>query len=129
METRAASRIDLKLKVICKIHENFCRKFGLARGDVFELTTVDISESGIGVISEYFLPTGLILELEIEGVPFGAEKIMKIKGEIRYCIYKKNAGYRCGIKFLNILDEYQKNIAKLVSAYEQRKFPRLKLSE
>lgn len=129
METRSSLRIDIKLKVVCRIHENFRQKFGLTCGDVFKLIAVDISESGIGVISEYFLPKGLILELEIEGIPFSIEKSMKIKGEIRYCIYKKNSGYRCGISFLDILDEYRNSIAKLVATYEQRKFPRVKLSE
>lgn len=129
METRSSSRVGVKLKVVCRIHENFRQKFGLTCGDVFELIAVDISEVGIGVISKYFLPKGLILELEIGGISFGIEKIMKIKGEIRYCIYKKNSGYKCGIKFLDILDEYRNNIAKLVSTYERREFPRVKISE
>ena len=129
IETRSSFRIDIKLKVICRIHENFCQKFGLTCGDVFKLIAVDISASGLGVMSEYFLPKGLILELEIEGMPFSPEKIMKIKGEIRYCVYKKNSGYRCGIIFLDILEEYKNSIAKLVATYEQRKFPRVNLSE
>ncbi len=129
METRSSFRINIKLSVVCRIHENFCQKFGLTCGNVFKLSAVDISESGIGVISEYFLPKGLILELEIEGIPFSVEKTMKIKGEVRSCIYKKNCGYKCGINFLDLLDEYRNSIAKLVATYEQRKFPRLKMSE
>lgn len=129
METRSASRIGVKLKAVCRVHKNFCQKFGLTCSDVFKLTVVDISEAGIGVISEYFLPKGLILELEIERIFFSSEKIMEIKGEVRYCIYKKNSGYKCGIKFLDIADEYRKDIAKLVATYEQRKFPRVKLAE
>jgi len=128
METRSSSRIEVKLKVVCRIHENFCQQFGLVCGDVFELAAADISEAGIGVISKYFLPKGLILNLEITGIPFN-EEVMKIAGEIRYCIFKKNSGYRCGIKFLDIKEEYRKNIAKLVQTFEQRKFPRIRLSD
>lgn len=129
METRAASRVAIKLKVVCRIEKNFCRKFGLTCGDVFGLTAVDISESGIGVVSEYFLPKGLILELEIEGVPPDIEKIMTIKGEICYCTYKKNSGYKCGVRFIDLLDEYRSGIASVVATYELRKFPRVKLAE
>jgi c-di-GMP-binding flagellar brake protein YcgR len=129
IETRSAIRVDIKLKVICRIHEDFCQKFGLSCGDSFKLIAVDISVAGIGVISKFFLPKGLILELEIEGIPPDLEKIMKIKGEIRYCMNKKNLGYSCGIKFLDLLDEYKNSITEFIATYEQRKFSRLKLSE
>lgn len=127
METRISSRVKAKLKVSCRI--NGRQKFALACGEVFEPAAVDISEVGIGLISKYFLPKGLTVELAIEGILPDAGKIMKVKGEVRYSIFKKDSGYRCGVKFLDMPDEYRKSIAKLVAAYERREFPRVTISE
>ncbi|MCM8789405.1 MAG: PilZ domain-containing protein [Candidatus Omnitrophica bacterium] len=129
MESRKAPRINIEIKIISKISEEYKQKFSLISGESFEVKAFDISILGIGIISKYFLPQGLILELEIPGEPFGLSGAMYIKGEIRYCIYIKGLGYKCGIKFLEITKEHTRAIGQFISTYERRKEPRLKLSD
>ena len=128
METRQAPRADISLNVVAEIDEDSRQRFAIAAGRRFAVSAVDISALGMGILSKYFLPKGLILEFEIEGIPFGLRENMKIKGEIRYSRYIKSSTYRCGVKFLNLSDKYQNAIAGFVSTYERRKSPRVELS-
>ncbi|MBP7089158.1 MAG: PilZ domain-containing protein [Candidatus Omnitrophica bacterium] len=129
METRLTHRLDLRLKVTLGVDEEFKNKFVLADGNNFEAEALDISVSGIGIISKYYIPTGLIVILEIPGKIFGLKDNIKTKAEIRYCKFIKSCEYRCGIKFLDMSEEYKNAIVKFISIYEKRKEPRLKLSE
>lgn len=129
METRIALRINIDLKVVSKIGEESQQKFGLVCGKTFEVKGTDVSELGVGIISKYFLPKGLIIEAEMEGAFFGMNEIMKIKGEVRHCQYIRNLGYKCGLRFLNLSDAYRKAIVQTILAYERRKSPRVKLAD
>ena len=129
METRKASRINIDLKVISRIDEDAQQKFGLVCGKTCEINVVDISEGGVGILSKFFLPKGLIIKLEIEGAVFNLKEIMKIKGEIRYCKYTKDLGYQCGVKFLNLSDVYRETVSQFISMHERRRTPRIKLAE
>lgn len=129
METRRRPRAIIALKVTLKIDQASKQNFSLAESRDLEVDAVDIGLLGMGVFSKYYLPKGLRLELEIGGEPFGLEKLMKVKGEIRYCIYLRASTYRCGIKFINLLSEYKDKIRKFIDAYERRKAPRVKLSD
>lgn len=127
--TRSAPRLNINLKLISRIDEEIEQRFSLSRGNTFEVDTVDISALGIGILSKYFLPKGLRIEVDIDGQAFGLDGLMKIKGEVRFCQYIKASVYRCGVKFINISDEYREKIADFISNYERRKEPRLKLSD
>lgn len=129
METRGAKRVNINLKVISKPAEEFREQFKLSMDKEFVAKALDISELGIGLLSKYFLPAGLILEMEIEGAPFELAQNMKIKGEIRHCKFIRSSGYQCGIKFIDIPEEYKKAIAHFIAENERRQAPRLKLSE
>lgn len=129
METRLTRRLDLSLKVTLSVDEEFKNKFVLADGNSFEATALDISVSGLGIISKYYIPKGLIIVLEIPGNMFELKENVKTKAEIRYCKFIKSCEYRCGIKFLDMNEKYKNAIAKFISLYEKRKEPRLKLSE
>ena len=67
--------------------------------------------------------------LEIDGAIFGLKETMKLKAEIRYCVYIKPRNYKCEIKFLSIPEKYKKAIAQFISSYEKRKKPRLNISD
>jgi len=127
--TRSAPRININLKLISRVDEEIKQGFSLAKGNAFEVDAVDISMLGMGLVSKYFLPKGLRVELEIDGKLFNLDNPMKIKGEIRYCRYVKPSTYRCGVKFINIPDECKEKITQFITNYERRKEPRLKLSE
>lgn len=129
MNTRKKPRTQLDIKVVLSIDEKSKEVFSLAQGKPVEATTIDISSLGMGVVTKYYLPKGLIMDLEIEGKSFGSKKSIKVKGEIRYCMYTGISGYRAGIKFINILGEDQDKISKFVEIYERRRSPRVKLSD
>ena len=129
METRITPRLNISLKVETKISAESGQGFALAGGSSFTVEAVDISELGLGIIFKCFLPKGLILELSINGEPFGLNEVIKIKGEVRHCRFLKDVGYRCGIKFLSISEVYRKAIAKFIEECERRKAPRIKLSD
>lgn len=129
METRRAPRTNVQLKVIFQLPKEREQKFSLSKGNTFEVNIVDISVGGMGVFSKYFLPKGLIIETQIEGKPFDLNEPMKIRGEIRFCSYAKSLGYRCGVMFLDISNEYKKIIADFIATYERRKEPRYNLPE
>ena len=129
METRRAPRINLNLIIRSKIPPEYKQKFALISGMNFEVEAVDISVLGVGMFSKYFLPVGLILELEITGKPFGLTDNMTVKVQVRHCRFIKGRGYRCGVQFLDLPKEYKKALEEFVSVYERRKAPRLKLAE
>jgi len=129
METRRSPRVPISLSIISKVDLQPGQKFSLSEGDIFKAEAADISISGIGVTSKYFLPAGLYIKLEIDGKPFGLKEPMKIKGRVRYSKFIRGQGYRCGLEFTDILPEYTAKIAEFINIYERRKDPRIKLAE
>ncbi len=127
METRKNSRVPVQFKITFQIDSNDKRKFNILRDNILEASIINISILGIGIIVKYFFPKGLNIDLEIDGRYFGLEYPMNIKGEIRYCKYIKNNGYRCGVKFLDIKKEYLEKIEDFIASYDRREAPRLKL--
>jgi c-di-GMP-binding flagellar brake protein YcgR len=129
MQTRLSHRLKVSLEGVSKIDKRSKKQFALTKGDSFKIDILDISVLGLCMISKYFLPKGLFVDLEIDGTLFGLKETMKIKGEIRYCEYLKYYTYRCGVKFLDMPEKYKKVISRFIAAYERRKNPRLKLSK
>ena len=127
METRSDKRDKISLKVNCQICEESGQSLKLACGNKFETNAVDISRSGIGLISKYLLPKGAILELEIDGKLFDLNEAMKIKSEIVHYKFIKDIGYQCGLRFIEISDTYQKAIEKFIAKNERRQSQRLDL--
>ena len=122
MKTRLSSRINVVLKVISEIDKRLEQNIKLVGGNRFEVSAFDISRNGIGfTIKKYFLPKGLLINLSIDGAPFGLEKPIKIKGEIRYCKCVKYEMYKCGVKFLDMPKRYKKVITQFISNYNRRK--------
>ncbi|MBU0709561.1 MAG: PilZ domain-containing protein [Candidatus Omnitrophica bacterium] len=129
METRKAPRIGINLTIHSKIPSEHKQKFALISGMNFDAQIVDISILGIGMFSKYFLPKGLILELNMEGQYFGISEDITVKAEVRHCTFIKGRGYRSGMQFLNLSDKDKKVITEFINTHERRKEPRLKLTE
>lgn len=115
METRRTTRFKIDTKISCIVDEEVLRKFRLICGGSFVADAFDISESGIGLLSKYLLPETLILRLKMDGALFGLKETIEIKGEVRYCKYIKDLGYKCGVRFLNIPDTYREAIVHFIS--------------
>jgi len=129
METRGAKRVNVSLKIASHIDNQGDQRFTISQGDIFEVEVVDISVSGIGINSKYFLPKGLVIDIEIDGKTFDSNTVMRMKGELRYCRSVKVSRYRCGIKFIDPPVEYVKLIRDFITVNERRQEPRVKLSD
>ena len=128
MQTRQGSRVVVSLRVISTIDESMKDVISLANGNRFEARAYDISIGGIGLLMKYFLPKGLLLEMEIEGAPFGLQERIIAKGEVSHTKSVGAHKYKCGVKFTDMADKYIKAISQFVSDYERRKNPRINLS-
>ena len=102
------------MKITVRIEEETAGKFSPSGGNIFECDLVSISILGVSIYSKYYLPEGLHIELDIDGKPFDLERSMKIKGEIRYCKQVEVSKYKCGIKFIKILNEDKEKIAEFI---------------
>lgn len=129
METRTMPRVDIDLTIACEIDKEMAKEMTLTGGNKFEVKAVDISEIGIGVSSEYFLPKGVIVDLNIAGTSFGLNENIRPKGEVRYCKFVKASKYKykCGIKFLDLPEKQRKIIAQFIAKYERRQSHRMSL--
>ena len=92
-----------------------------ARALIVESTFTSIKDIGKEIYP--FLPIGLIVELTIEGAPFGIKELMNVKGEIHYCNFIKSSIYNCGIKFVDIPEKHKKAINQFIVNYKKRKNP------
>ena len=129
METRLAPRINVAIKATSKIDESCGSDFYLSGGNVFEAKVFDISRMGLGILVKVFLPSGLTLDIDMDGAAFGLKRNISIKGEIRYCKMQKVGEYKCGIRFSGISEEDRDVIGSFVSKYEKRTESREKLSD
>jgi len=129
MDTRFSRRIELLVEVDAEINGSAGQKISLASGNKFHAKVVDISESGIGMIIKSYLPKGVIIKLKIGGAPFNINTDIEVKGEICYCRNVDKDTYRCGLKFLNLPEEWRAAIAQFISMYDRRKEQRFDVSE
>ena len=130
METRLSFRESATINVTVEISKKPEQDIILVDGNRFKARAFNISETGIGLtIKKYLLPKGLIINMLIDGAPFGFKKPLNVKGEVRYCRYTDYKVYKCGVKFMSISTKNKKAIAKFISACEKRKKTRLELSE
>ena len=127
MESRLGPRVNIDIKISSEISKSDDQNITLADGNQFEANAFDISVVGIGMITKFFLPKGLLIEIDIDGAPFDLAENVKIKCEVRHCASIKNRRYKCGIKFLDLSAEYKKAILQLISKYESKSKSHLKL--
>ena len=128
MDTRRGPRVEVSLRVISTIDESMKDSVSLANGNRFEARAYDISAGGLGLLTKYFLPNGLLLEIEIEGAPFGLKERIKVRGEVSHCKNIQVHKYKCGIRFVGMVDEHIKVIEQFVSNHERRRKLRVNLS-
>lgn len=129
METRRSARIPTKIEIDFKISDESKEKFSVTDGESFKVKAVDVSTLGMGIVSPYFVPKGVIAELVIEGAEFGLNEPISVKAEVRYCNYIKSSTYRCGMKFIKVPLTYKKAITEFYLKNERRREPRIKLSD
>jgi len=123
METRRAKRLQASFKVNLKIDPSLTKYFKL-RKETVEVDTLDISVLGVGLLSKYFIPKGVIVNLQLKI----NDKIIDAKGEIRSAVSWGKGLSRLGIKLIDLGESEQKIIEKFIKENERRTEPRLELS-
>lgn len=71
--------------------------------------TVDISASGIGLISPDPLPAKHLCELHISTLHQGEPKDIALKGTVAYCILSGTLGFRVGLQYTEV-DPHSKSV-------------------
>ncbi|MBM3252388.1 MAG: hypothetical protein FJZ11_06410 [Candidatus Omnitrophica bacterium] len=99
-------------------------KYFKLRKETVEVDTLDISVLGVGLLSKYFIPKGVIVNLQLKI----NDKIIDAKGEIRSAVSWGKGLSRLGIKLIDLGESEQKIIEKFIKENERRTEPRLELS-
>jgi c-di-GMP-binding flagellar brake protein YcgR len=128
-ETRKSPRSKIDLKVQCEIPEGDKQTFSLVSDNGCEMIATDIGGSGMGLVSEYFFPRGLIIQLKIEGKEFGLKENMVIKAKVCHSRHQGIQSYVCGVEFIDLSPQYKQAIAEFMAQHERRKFPRIQLAD
>lgn len=111
------------ISVNLKVNSGLAKKLKIKK-ELIEVRAVDVSSSGIGVLSRYQIPRGTIVNLEI----IIKEQTLEMEGEI-ILVFKHNSGLtRFGIKFLDVAEEKKKVLSKFIKSHDERVYPRLILS-
>ncbi len=116
-------KTKIPLKVELKIDSSLRGRFNIFIESV-EARALDISSSGIGMLSEIFLPQGVLVDLQLKI----KHRLVKIKGEIRSAISVGDGLSRLGIKFVDLNKREAKLIKDFIKKHEKRRPIRLKLS-
>lgn len=66
------------------------------KGRHMQVTTIDVSTSGLALTSKNYIHPGSIISFS----PPGSEKKAMVHGQVMYCNYSSSVGYRVGVKFL-----------------------------
>lgn len=123
METRRAKRFKTSFKVRLKIDPVLSERFKI-RKEQIEAEALDISALGVGLSCHYFIPKGVIVNLELEV----DKKIIEVKGEIRSAVSGGRGLTRLGIQFVDIEKFQSEIIENFIKENERRSAPRLELS-
>lgn len=117
-----AKRKKIPLKVKLKIDSSLKGRFNLFIENI-EAKALDISVSGIGMLSQILLPQGVILDLQLKI----GQRIVKTKGEICSANRVGKDLARLGIKFVGLSKPSSKLIQDFIKKHEKRQPARLKL--
>jgi c-di-GMP-binding flagellar brake protein YcgR len=118
--------MDRKLKtqfiVRLKIDPASAKDFRFPKKSV-DVQAKDLSIGGVGILSSYHIPKGVVLDLEFT---FN-DKVIALKGEVRLAQVQEKGQTRLGIKFLDVDKKHLKLIEDFIEENERRVITRLKL--
>jgi c-di-GMP-binding flagellar brake protein YcgR len=120
METRKTPRFPLSLKTKLKVDPSVKQHFDIARKDV-EADILDISLGGIGLMCQYFIPRGVILNLEFKIT----DAVIQLKGEVRWAKPAGRGQTRVGIQFMDMSKEQKRALEGFLKEHKKRNHPRL----
>ena len=127
MNNKDSPCLDVKIKFIPEGEKGTINEAGLSGIEIIKVDGLDISVSGIGVVSEEYISENTIGEIEIDGTVFNLSEPMFIKADVCSCARVDSLKYRWGMKFMDIDSRYQEAIRGFVLEYERRRERRMNL--
>lgn len=88
----------------------------LDQGSSFPIKTLDISSSGIGLLSPDPVPARQTCALHVTTLHQGMPQDLTLKGIVAYCILSGTQGFRVGIQYTEIDPISQSFIDRLVAS-------------
>ena len=127
METRLTKRIPVNVKIVSHVDSDLDQKYDLVAGNAFDVKAVNISTSGVGIVSPHYMPAGLVIDLEFDGKILDFPGAFAVRGSIKYCKSTKNSRYKCGVKFQELSKVFMKALNSFISEHDKRRAPRIDL--
>lgn len=117
-ETRRTGRVAVKIPVKVRVNPSSEKDFRIAQRELY-LSAIEVSVTGMGILSNVYVPEGVILDIEFDTKSlFEKEKEnrqVKITGEV---VSSRMYGgqYRLGILFKEISPDDKSTIRKFTGA-------------
>lgn len=118
-ETRRVERVAVKISVVSKVDPAMEKEFTLSQKEL-QATIIDMSATGLGILSSVYIPDGIILDMEMDAQSIRPEKgkennKIKLTGEV-VSSRMQGGQYRLGILVKNINEEDKAAILKFIRA-------------
>jgi len=116
MDTRRFPRTKCDFKATLRIFKSGEAGFSIIACDNFDILVAEISEGGLLFLTPYFLPKGIIVELETTKESFLFPEKRFLKGRVVHSKPQKPSGYRCGLEFVDLPEDIRGKIADYVKS-------------
>jgi len=118
-ETRKVKRININVPLTFRIHPSMEKQITLSQHEV-TAHTVDISSTGIGLITNLYIPAGAILSIQIARNIFYPketveDKYVQLTGEVTSARMEEGK-YRLGILLKELSEENRIAIKKIMES-------------
>lgn len=129
-DRRRYKRLALNLSVVIRLGGPIEQRVVLEEEEI-EVSAIDVSEGGLGIISKYLIPKHSLLHIIMDftaidlqgGVIF--HKPLDVEGEVRSVVDWEGDQYRLGIKFTKITNEDKTAIKAFVRNFMHYKPPKI----
>lgn len=117
-ETRRVDRIAVKIPVTIRVNPSLEKDFKLGQKEL-HLSTLNMSATGMGILSNVYVPEGVILDVEFDTQSLVGKdkenKKIKLTGEV-VSVRMQGGQYRLGILIKEIDPDSKSIILKLINA-------------
>jgi c-di-GMP-binding flagellar brake protein YcgR len=124
-ERRRSERIDVAFTLTYSVEKSYTLRISLGLVDNVEAVMVNLSDSGMAIVTNYDIPRGaqLYIKFNLINMRLSGDdrwRFMKMSGETVSNINMPNRNHRIGIRFTRISDEDKEAINSFVIC---NKFP------
>ena len=127
MKTRLTKRVPVNVKIVSQVDPYLDQKHELVAGNSFDIKAVNISISGVGIVSPHYMPVGLVIDLSFDGKILDFPGAFTVRGSIKHCNSTKNSLYKCGVEFQELSKVFMNALNSFISEHNRRQSNRLGL--